>query len=120
MGNIAGHDLVTGDDHDPDERNRWEKAMISFTLLKDKIASTPILRHFDPDRPPVIVVYASKWGVSAALLQNPDGTYWPVTFSSRTLKSNEVNYGMAEKEVLALLRILIAATTCWCHARSRY
>ena len=31
IGNMADHDLVTGDDHDPDERNRWEKSMISFT-----------------------------------------------------------------------------------------
>ena len=71
--------------------------MISFIMLKDKIAKTPILKHFDPDRPPVIVVYASKWAVSAALLQEHDGVYWPVTFTSRTLKTSEINYGMVEK-----------------------
>ena len=60
--------------------------MISFTMLKDKIAKTPILKHFDPDLPPVIVVYASKWAVSVALLQEHDGVYWPVTFISRTVK----------------------------------
>ena len=54
----------------------------------------------------MIVVYASKWVVSAALLQEYYGVYWPVTFSSRTLKPNEVNYGMIEKEVLALVRML--------------
>ena len=80
--------------------------MIAFTLLKAKIASTSILKHFNPDRPPVIVVYASKWAVSAALLQEHEGVYWPVTFTSRTLKPNEINYGMVEKEVLALLRVL--------------
>ena len=95
-----------GSDLDPKDRTRWEKAMIAFTMLKDKIAKTPILKHFDPDRILVIVVYASKWAVSAALLQEHDGVYWPVTFSSRTLKPNEVNYGMVEKEVLALLRML--------------
>ena len=93
-------------EHDPSERSRWEKATIAFTLLKAKIATTPILKHFDPDRLPVIVVYASKWAVSASLLQEYDGVHWPVTFTSRTLKPNEVNYGMVEKEVLALLRIL--------------
>ena len=77
--------------------------MIAFTLLKTKIATTPILKHSDPDRQPVIVVYASKWDVSATLLQEYDGLYWPVTFSSRTIKPIEVNYGMVEKEVLALL-----------------
>ena len=75
-------------------------------MLKDKIAKNPILKHFDPNRPPVIVVYASKWAVSAALLQEYDGAYWSVTFTNRTLKPNDINYGMVEKEVLALLRIL--------------
>ena len=45
-----------GDDPDPEGRTRWEKAMTAFTMLKAKIANTPILKHFDPDRPPVIVV----------------------------------------------------------------
>ena len=54
----------------------------------------------------MIVVYARKWAVSAALLQKHEGVYWPVAFSSRTLKPNEFNYGTVEKEVLALLRML--------------
>ena len=35
----------------------------------------PILKHFDPDRIPEIVVYASKWAVSASILQEYDGVY---------------------------------------------
>uniref|UniRef100_A0AAV1V6X5 Uncharacterized protein n=1 Tax=Peronospora matthiolae TaxID=2874970 RepID=A0AAV1V6X5_9STRA len=61
---------VAGGDPTCTDRSRWEKAMILFTTLKDKIAKTPIFEHFDPDRPPVIVVYTSKWAVSAALLQD--------------------------------------------------
>ena len=105
-GDRCDPDPKTGDDIDLIDRNRWEKATIAFTCLKAKIAATPILKHFDPDRPPVIVVYASKWAVSAALLQEHENTYWPVTFTSRTLKPNVINYGMVEKEVLALLRML--------------
>ena len=85
------HNSVTGGDPafsgvargDPTctDRIRWEKAIISFTMLKDKIAKTPILKHFDPDRPPVIVVHAIKLAVPAALLQEHDGVYWPVTFT---------------------------------------
>ena len=75
-----------------DERdNQWKEASMAFTMLKTKIAKTPTLRHFDPDRPPVIVVYACKWAVSATLMQEYDGVYWPVTFTSRTLKANELN-----------------------------
>ena len=75
-------------------------------MFKTKIATTPILKHFNLDRIPVIVVYTSYWAVSASLLQKYDGVYWPVTFLSRTLKPNEINYGMVEKAVLALLEIL--------------
>ncbi|OWZ05746.1 reverse transcriptase [Phytophthora megakarya] len=53
-----------------------------------------------------VVVYASDWAISGSLMQEYDQIYHPVTFASRTLKSNELNYGIAEKEVLALLRIL--------------
>ncbi|GMF46029.1 unnamed protein product [Phytophthora fragariaefolia] len=37
-------------------------------------------------------------------MQEYDGVYWPMPFTSRTL--NEINYGIVDKEVLALLRIL--------------
>ncbi|KAE9259444.1 hypothetical protein PR003_g34784, partial [Phytophthora rubi] len=90
----------------PAGEDRWTRAERAFTVLKTKIAATTVLRHFDPDGPPVVVVYASKWAVSAALMQEHDGMYWPVTFTSRTLKSNEINYGIVDKEVLAPLRIL--------------
>ena len=80
--------------------------MITLTLLKAKIARTPILRHFDPDRSPVLVMYSSNWAVSAALFQEYIGVYWPVTFSSRMLKPKKVNYGIVEKEVLSFLRML--------------
>ncbi|OWZ04924.1 reverse transcriptase [Phytophthora megakarya] len=65
-----------------------------------------VLKHFDPERIPVIVLYANKWAISAALMQEHEGVYHPVTFTSRTLKANELNYGVVDKEVLALLRIL--------------
>uniref|UniRef100_A0AAV1TPZ2 Reverse transcriptase n=1 Tax=Peronospora matthiolae TaxID=2874970 RepID=A0AAV1TPZ2_9STRA len=96
--------LAAGDECS--NEGRWTEAKVAFTMLKAKIATAPMLKHFDPDRSPVIVVYASKWAVSAALIQEYDGVYHPVTFTSRTLKPNELNYGMVEKEMLALLRVL--------------
>ncbi|GMF33493.1 unnamed protein product [Phytophthora fragariaefolia] len=81
-------------------------AKVAFTMLKAKLVSTPILKHFDPNRTPVIILYGSQWAISAALVQEYDGVYWPVTFTRRTLKSNELNYGVVDKEVLALLRML--------------
>ena len=51
---------VTGGDPTCTDRSRWEKAMSSLFMLKYKITKTPILKHFDPDRPPVIEFYAGK------------------------------------------------------------
>ena len=101
---IGRSQLAAGDEWLNEDR--WTEAKVAFTMLKAKIATAPMLKHFDPDRPPVIVVYASKWAVSAALIQEYDGVYHPVTFTSRTLKPNELNYGTVEKEMLALLRVL--------------
>ncbi|POM65090.1 Reverse transcriptase, partial [Phytophthora palmivora] len=92
---------LDGDKVDP----RWIRAHRAFETLKSKIASTPILRHFDMDREAVVIVYARDWAISAALVQEYDQIYYPITFVSRTLKSNELNYSPVEKEVLALLRI---------------
>ena len=118
-GDDLDQDRKSGDDldQDPEGRSRWEKAAIAFAMLKAKVATTPILKHFDPDRPPVIVVYASKWAVSAALIQEHDGIYWPVTFTSRTLKSNEINYGVVEKKFWHCCGYWKSATLCWCLVR---
>ncbi|OWY95560.1 reverse transcriptase, partial [Phytophthora megakarya] len=78
----------------------------AFITLKTKIATTPILRHIVEARTPAVIVYASDWAISASLTQEHDEIYHPVAFSSRTLKTNELNYNVTEKEVLALLRIL--------------
>lgn len=45
----------------------------------------------------MIVVYASDRAFSAVLMQVHDATYMPLTFTSRTLKSNELKYGTADK-----------------------
>ncbi|ETP31408.1 hypothetical protein F442_19730 [Phytophthora nicotianae P10297] len=105
-GRKTGDEVQAVEDRLTDEKDKWDRAQTAFEMLKNKIATAPVLRHFDPDRVPVVVVYASDWAISAALMQEHGGTYMPVTFTSRTLKPNELNYDMVEKEILALLRIL--------------
>ncbi|OWZ12940.1 reverse transcriptase [Phytophthora megakarya] len=39
-------------------------------------------------------------------MQEHGGVYWPVTFTSRTLNANELNYGIVDTEALVLPRIL--------------
>ncbi|POM80955.1 Reverse transcriptase-rnase h-integrase [Phytophthora palmivora] len=66
----------TGDGEDvvAEEYGRWTEARTAFAILKNKIVAAPILLHFDVDRQPV-VVYASKWAISAALMQEHNGVY---------------------------------------------
>ncbi|OWZ17370.1 LOW QUALITY PROTEIN: reverse transcriptase [Phytophthora megakarya] len=82
------------------------RAHKAFITLKAKIETTPILRDFDETRTPVVIVYVSDWAISASLTPEHVGIYHPVAFASSTLKTNELNYSMTEKEALALLRIL--------------
>ncbi|KAE9299541.1 hypothetical protein PR003_g22966 [Phytophthora rubi] len=102
----AAGDNLEGARDPADAGLRWIRAHKSFVKLKEKVASTPILHHFRPELQPVVVVYANEWAISAALMQEHDAVFHPVMFASRTLKSNELNYGIVEKEVLALLRVL--------------
>ncbi|OWZ20644.1 reverse transcriptase [Phytophthora megakarya] len=108
----AGPDDSKGSDRestDPEEMGIGPKrirAEEAFATLKANIATTPILQHFDPSKQPEVFVYANEWDISASFMQDHDGTYMPVMFTSRTLKQNELNYGVVEKEVLALLRML--------------
>ena len=74
--------------------------MVAFTFLNAIIVATPLLKQFDLYQMHVIVVCAVKWEVSAALPQKHKVAYWPVTFYSLKLNSIEVNYGMAEKELI--------------------
>ncbi|OWZ16535.1 reverse transcriptase [Phytophthora megakarya] len=56
---------------------RWIHAHRLFSALKAKIATTPILRHFDPDRRATVMVYASNWAISGSLLQEHIQSYYP-------------------------------------------
>ena len=81
-------DLVpnTANDVEIEGRTRYKKSMIAFTMLKAKIARTPILKHHESDLSPVVIVYGIKWAVSKAFMQSYDGVHWPMTFASRTRK----------------------------------
>ncbi|KAE8961680.1 hypothetical protein PR001_g29965, partial [Phytophthora rubi] len=88
------------------EQEKWTHATRAFDALKTKLAETPMLKHFDENRESVVIVYASDWAISGVLTQVHDDVYMPVKFTSRTLKPNELNYDIVEKEILALLRVL--------------
>ena len=86
------------------------RAKEAFEILKGKIQSPPVLRHADRRRDFSVILYANPCAISAVVAQEHDGKLWPVKFVGRTLQDAELRYPDAEKEILALLRVL---TTCY-------
>ncbi|KAK7101996.1 hypothetical protein V1264_020291 [Littorina saxatilis] len=77
--------------------NWTEMHQQAFDRLKDDLANPPVLKFFDPAKPVVLSVDASKSGLGAACLQNES----PVAFASRALSDAETRYAQIEKELLA-------------------
>ena len=77
---LKGHNNTNFQD---DNKERRARVQVPFAMLRNKISTAPILRHFDPTREAVIIVYASEWAISASLVQDYEGLTMPVTFTSR-------------------------------------
>lgn len=69
----------------------------AFDLLKEDLTHPPVLAYFDPAKPVILSVDASKSGLGAACLQYNV----PVAFASRALTDTETRYAQIEKELLA-------------------
>ncbi|KAE8965393.1 hypothetical protein PR001_g28749 [Phytophthora rubi] len=82
------------------------RAKEAFAILKQKIVSTPMLRHPDRSKPFIIIPHANQWAACAVLGQEHDGVIQPVRFTGRVLHDAELRYHIAEKEVLAVIRVL--------------
>ena len=81
-------------------------ARSAFEHLRRRLTEAPVLRHFHPELPVYVMLYANNWAVSATIMQEHDEKLHPVKFVGRVLKASEINYQLAEKEILALLRVL--------------
>ncbi|KAJ8535370.1 hypothetical protein ON010_g13369 [Phytophthora cinnamomi] len=82
------------------------RAKAALEILKKKIVSTPLLRHPDRSKPFAIIPHANRWAACAGLGQEYDGKIQPVQFTGRVLNDAELRYHIAEKEVIAVLRVL--------------
>ncbi|KAE9291705.1 hypothetical protein PF001_g19038 [Phytophthora fragariae] len=82
------------------------RAKEAFAILKQKIVSTPMLRHPDRSKPFIIIPHANQWAACAVLGQEHDGVIQPVRFTGRVLHDAELRYHIAENEVLAVIRVL--------------
>ena len=83
----------------------WSKECeIAFLWAKEVLSSEQVLVHYDPQKPLILSVDASPYGIGAVLSHlMEDDTERPVEFASRTLSSAEKNYAQIEKEGLAII-----------------
>ena len=80
-----------------------EAAFLKITILFT-LGQTPILRHYDPNRPALVETDASDFAIVGILSQTfEDGKLRPVSFISRNLSQPEHNYDVFDKEMLAIV-----------------
>ena len=84
------------------------KTSASFEALKHSLIQAPVLKNPDFEREFIVTSDASAFALGAVLTQKfptQDGTTeeFPIAFASRTLKPNELNYTVSEKELLAVI-----------------
>ena len=80
-----------------------EEAETAFKELKSKFCDMPILKLPDFDRQFILRTDASDTGLGAVLLQNYDGTDFPIAFASKKLSPAQSSYATTEKECLAIV-----------------
>ena len=84
---------------------KWTPAcQHAFQQLKQKLASTDVLVHYDTNLPLKLACDASAYGVGAVISHVfPNGDERPIAYASRTLTTSEKNYAQIEKEALSLV-----------------
>ena len=87
----------------PNQVEWTDKEEKSFQSLKESLCSRSILKLPDVSKEFTIQTDASDHAMGAVLLQEHDGTLFPVAFASKKLQPREVNYSVIEKECLALV-----------------
>ena len=81
-----------------------ETCQVAFKTLKELLLNSPLLAHYDPNKPVRLAVDASSYGLGAVLSHVfDDGEEKPIAYASRSLSASEQNYSMIEKEALAIV-----------------
>ena len=82
--------------HEPQEK--------AFDTLKTCVASPPILKLPNFNKPFILQTDASNIGIGAVILQEgEDGEKYPIAFASRKLLPRETRYSTIEKECLSIV-----------------
>jgi hypothetical protein len=98
------HDLTR-----KDVKFTWsDESQRAFDELKNAFTSDLVMRHFDPDLPLVLETDASDYAIGAVLsqrhlLDNNTSQLHPIAYYSRKMTPPELNYGVGDKELLAIM-----------------
>ena len=74
----------------------------AFKKLKMLLSSSPILQHYNPNKPTMVSADASSYGIGGVLMQKDSEGWKPVFYASRAMTSTEQRYAQVEKEALAM------------------
>ena len=76
----------------------------AFKELKDRLTSSLILRHYDPDLKLILETDASDGVVAGVLSQlHLDSKWYPVAFFLKIMAPAKYNYEVHDKEMLAII-----------------
>ncbi|GFO41204.1 Zinc finger protein [Plakobranchus ocellatus] len=75
----------------------------AYNSLKVAVTSKPVLQLPDVNKKFVLRTDASDRGLSAALMQENEGTLFPVAYASKKLTDRERKYSVTEREALAIV-----------------
>ena len=77
---------------------------MSFQALKDTLASSNVLVHYNPKLEVQLALDTSPVGLGAVISHiTADGTERPIACASRSLTKSDSNYSVIEKEALAII-----------------
>jgi RNase H-like domain found in reverse transcriptase len=86
---------------------QWDTdCQTAFDELKKRLASAPVLRHYQPDLPTRIETDASDEVIAGVLPQQKGNDWHPVAYYSKSMSPPEQNYEIHDKEMLAIVRAL--------------
>ena len=85
---------------------QWtENEQHAFKLLKLQVSQAPVLVHADPDRQFRMETDASNYAYGAVLSQKQaDNCHHPIGFMSKSMNPTKQNYGIPDKEALAIVK----------------
>ena len=77
--------------------------MRAFSVLKDKLVSTPIVVAPDWDFPFELICDANDYAIGVVLRQKRERIFQVIYYANRTLNDAQLNYATTENELLAIV-----------------